>query len=55
MQASLRIADIIRDTDVIIKARNLAMAQLKKQQDWQQLRALVDMQFGERFRMIFNT
>lgn len=51
----LRIADIIRDTDVIIKARNLAMAQLKKQQDWQQLRALVDMQFGERFRMIFNT
>lgn len=51
----LHIADIIRDTDVIVKARKLAMEQLKVQSDWQELRQLVEMQFGERFRMIFNT
>ena len=51
----LHIADIIRDTDVIVKARKLAMEQLKVQRDWQELRDLVEMQFGERFRMIFNT
>lgn len=51
----LHIADIIRDTDVIVKARKLAMEQLKVQSDWQELRNLVEMQFGERFRMIFNT
>ena len=51
----LHIADIIRDTDVIVKARKLAMEQLKVQNDWQELRKLVEMQFGERFRMIFNT
>lgn len=51
----LHIADIIRDTDVIVKARKLAMEQLKVQSDWQELRDLVEMQFGERFRMIFNT
>lgn len=51
----LRIADIIRDTDVIIRARRLAQEQLNAQKDWQQLQTLVEMQFGERFRMIFNT
>ena len=51
----LHIADIIRDTDVIVKARKLAMEQLKVQRNWQELRDLVEMQFGERFRMIFNT
>ena len=51
----LHIADIIRDTDVIVKARKLAVEQLKVQHDWLELRDLVEMQFGERFRMIFNT
>lgn len=51
----LRIADIIRDTDVIIRARRLAQEQLNAKKDWQQLQTLVEMQFGERFRMIFNT
>ena len=51
----LHIADIIRDTDVIVNARRLAVEQLKEQEDLQELRKLVEMQFGERFRMIFNT
>lgn len=51
----LRIADIMRDVDTIAEVRQLAQAQLRSDEDWQEVRRLVDMQFGERFNMIFNT
>ena len=51
----LRIADIMRDVDIIAEVRQLAQAQLRSDEDWQEVRRLVDMQFGERFNMIFNT
>lgn len=51
----LRIADIMRDTETIIEVRRLAQRQLQRPNAWQELRALVDMQFGGRFGMIFNT
>ena len=51
----LRIADIMRDVDVIVQVRQLAQAQLRTPEDWAEIRRLVEMQFGERFNMIFNT
>ena len=51
----LRIADIMRDVDTITEVRRLAQAQLQTPKDWDEIRRLVDMQFGERFNMIFNT
>lgn len=51
----LHIADIMRDTDVIVKARRLAREQLQDESGMQRIRELVEMQFGGRFRMIFNT
>ena len=51
----LRIADIMRDVDTIAEVRRLAQAQLQTPKDWDEIRRLVDMQFGERFNMIFNT
>ena len=51
----LRIADIMRDVDTIAEVRQLAQAQLRSPEDWQEVRRLVDLQFGERFNMIFNT
>lgn len=51
----LRIADIMRDVDTIAEVRQLAQSQLRSPADWQKIRHLVDMQFGERFNMIFNT
>lgn len=51
----LRIADIMRDVDTIAEVRRLAQAQLQTPEDWDEIRRLVDMQFGERFNMIFNT
>ena len=51
----LRIADIMRDTETIIEVRRLAQRQLQRPNAWQESRALVDMQFGGRFWMIFNT
>ncbi len=50
----LRIADIMRDTETIIQARRLAEQELAKPDAAQELRRMVDMQFGERFSMIFN-
>ena len=50
----LRIADIMRDVDVIAQVRQLAQAQLRTPEDWAEIRRLVEMQFGERFNMIFN-
>ena len=51
----LRIADIMRDVDTIAEVRRLALEQLKTPADWQEIRHLVELQFGERFNMIFNT
>ena len=51
----LRIADIMRDVDTIAEVRRLALEQLKTPADWQGIRHLVELQFGERFNMIFNT
>ena len=51
----LRIADIMRDTETIVQARKLAVEELAKPGAMQEIRALVEMQFGERFKMIFNT
>ena len=51
----LRIADIMRDVDTIAEVRQLAQSQLRSPEDWQEVRRLVDLQFGERFNMIFNT
>lgn len=51
----LRIADIMRDTETIVQVRRLARQELAKPNGRQELRRMVDMQFGERFGMIFNT
>ena len=51
----LRIADIMRDVDTIAEVRRLALEQLRTPEDWQEIRHLVELQFGERFNMIFNT
>ena len=51
----LRIADIIRDTETIAQVRRLAQEELAKPNAWQELLRLVELQFGERFAMIFNT
>jgi len=51
----LRIADIIRDTENIVQVRKLAQEELAKPGAWQNIQKLVEMQFGQRFAMIFNT
>lgn len=51
----LRIADIIRDTETIAQVRRLAQEELAKPEAWQEILQLVELQFGERFAMIFNT
>ncbi len=51
----LRIADIIRDTETIVQVRRLAQEELAKPGAWQAIQRLVEMQFGQRFAMIFNT
>lgn len=51
----LRIADIMRDTDVIVLVRRLALEYLRTADDWEEIKRLVEMQFGGRFSMIFNT
>lgn len=51
----LRIADIIRDTENIVQVRRLAQEELAKPGAWQNIQKLVEMQFGQRFAMIFNT
>ena len=51
----LRIADIIRDTETIAQVRNLAQEELTKPQALDEIKRLVELQFGQRFAMIFNT
>ena len=50
----LRIADILRDTKVIAKARQLAQELMQEQSSWEEMQAYVRLQFDERFSMIFN-
>ena len=51
----LRIADIIRDTDTIVEVRKLAQEELSKPNALDEIHQLVQLQFGDRFVMIFNT
>lgn len=51
----LRIADIIRDTEVIISARKYANRLVLQNNNWELLRELIDRQFDNRFQMIFNS
>ena len=51
----LRIADIIRDTEVIISARKFAHRLVLQNNNWELLRGLIDRQFDNRFQMIFNS
>ena len=51
----LRIADIIRDTETIAQVRKLAQEELTKPQALDEIKRLVELQFGQRFAMIFNT
>ena len=51
----LRIADIIRDMETIAQVRQLAQEELAKPHALEEIKGLVDLQFGQRFAMIFNT
>lgn len=51
----LRIADIIRDTETIVEVRKLAQEELSKPNALDEIHQLVQLQFGDRFAMIFNT
>ena len=50
----LRIADILRDTEVIVQARAMAQSLLKNESDWQEMLEFVKLQLDDRFEMIFN-
>ena len=50
----LRIADILRDTEVIVQARTMAQSLLKNESDWQEMLEFVKLQLDDRFQMIFN-
>ncbi len=51
----LHMADILRDTDVIVKARRLAQETMRNEGDYGRIRKFLDMQFDDRFQMIFNS
>ena len=50
----LRIADILRDTEVIVQARNMAQSLIKNEAEWQEMLEFVKLQLDDRFQMIFN-
>lgn len=50
----LHIADILRDTDIIILARKLAQECVQNKEGRMQIKELVQMQLDERFQGIFN-
>lgn len=50
----LHIADILRDTEIIVKARRLAQRQLEEDPSGVTIKQMVELQFGDRFKMIFN-
>ena len=50
----LHIADILRDTDIIVQARKMAQECVKNKEGREQIKKLVQMQLDERFQGIFN-
>lgn len=50
----LHIADILRDTDIIVQARKMAQECVKNKEGREQIKDLVQMQLDERFQGIFN-
>lgn len=50
----LHLANLLRDADVIVKARGIAQKYVADATDTE-LQRLISLQFGDRFRMIFNT
>ena len=50
----LHIADILRDTEVIVQARNMAQSLIKNEAEWQEMLEFVKLQLDDRFQMIFN-
>ena len=50
----LKVADIIRDTETVVKARVMAQELLAEDPEQKQTEELLNLQFGDRFRMIFN-
>ena len=50
----LRIADILRDTKEIARARQLAQQLMQDEAGWQEMQSFVRLQFDDRFSMIFN-
>lgn len=51
----LRIADIIRDMEVVVEARKFAAQIFIKDDNWRIIKNIIDMQFDDRFKMIFNS
>lgn len=50
----LRLANILRDTENLVEARRLAQLYVDRWSE-EEMRHLVELQFGDRFSMIFNT
>lgn len=50
----LRLANILRDTETLVEARRLAQLYVDRWSE-EEMRHLVELQFGDRFSMIFNT
>ncbi|MBQ0066884.1 MAG: ATP-dependent DNA helicase RecG [Phascolarctobacterium sp.] len=51
----LHIADILRDTDIIVEARKMAQECVSNDTEREEIKQLVQMQLDERFQMIFNS
>jgi len=51
----LHIADILRDTDIIVEAREWAKKCVQSEEGRSEVKDLVSMQLDERFQMIFNS
>ncbi|MCQ2380822.1 MAG: DNA helicase RecG, partial [Acidaminococcaceae bacterium] len=51
----LHIADILRDTDIIVEARKMAKECVSNDTEREEIKQLVQMQLDERFQMIFNS
>lgn len=51
----LHIADILRDTDVIVEARHMAQECVQNAEGRAEIKDLLKMQLDERFQMIFNS
>lgn len=51
----LKIADIMRDMEVVVEARKFAEKIFIKRDNWRIIKNIIDMQFDDRFKMIFNS